>query len=60
MKREEVINYPTDFAPMSQRDLELPSTRGEQLTHMIIDRYLSSLARKDVAQWRCLDSDVTS
>lgn len=41
--RDDVRHYPTDFAPMSDRDLELLTKRGEQLTHIILDRYLSNL-----------------
>lgn len=42
--REEVRGYPTDFAPMSAADLALLSKRGEQLTHLIVERYLSDLS----------------
>lgn len=42
--REQVRNYPTDFAPMSVELLELLARRGEQLTHIIVDRYLSDLS----------------
>lgn len=41
--REEVRDYPTDFSPMSEKDLDLLTRRGEQLTHLIIDRYLPHL-----------------
>jgi len=41
--RDEVREYPTDFAPMSERDLRLLTTRGEQLTHIIVDRYMPQL-----------------
>jgi NTE family protein len=41
--RDEVRNYPTDFAPISAKDLSLLTKRGEQLTHIIIDRYLPQL-----------------
>jgi NTE family protein len=43
VRREDVIDFPTDFAPMAQHDLDLLSKRGEQLTHTIMDRYLPSL-----------------
>lgn len=43
VRRDEVKDYPTDFAPMSLHDLELLATRGEQLTHIIVDQYLGSL-----------------
>jgi hypothetical protein len=36
-------NYPTDFAPMSAEDLQLLTKRGEQRTHIIVDRYLPGL-----------------
>lgn len=41
--REAVYQYPTDFALMSRRNLDLLAKRGEQLTHAIIDRYLADL-----------------
>lgn len=41
--RDEVRDYPTDFAPISAKDLGLLTKRGEQLTHIIIDRYLPQL-----------------
>jgi len=43
VRREQVSEYPTDFAPISPDNIELLTTRGEQLTHIIIDRYLSGL-----------------
>lgn len=43
VRREEVSNYPTDFAPLSGKNLELLTKRGEQLTQIIVDRYLSEL-----------------
>lgn len=43
VSRDEVRQYPTDFAPISGHDLELLTKRGEQLTHIIVDRYLSQL-----------------
>lgn len=43
VRRDEVRGYPTDFAPMAARDLELLAKRGEQLTHIIVDRYLPDL-----------------
>lgn len=43
VRREEVNNYPTDFAPISHDNLELLTKRGEQLTQIIVDRYLSEL-----------------
>jgi NTE family protein len=43
VRRDEVRDYPTDFAPMSAKNLELLAKRGEQLTHIIVDRYLPGL-----------------
>lgn len=43
VRRGEVMDYPTDFSPMSAEDLDLLSRRGEQLTHVIVDRYLANL-----------------
>jgi NTE family protein len=43
VRREEVRNYPTDFAPMSAKDLELLAKRGEHLTHIVVGRYLPGL-----------------
>ena len=43
IRRDEVKNYPTDFAPMSAKNLELLVKRGEQLTHVIVDHYLPGL-----------------
>lgn len=41
--REEVRDFPTNFAPMTQNDLDMIARRGEQLTHIIFDRYLSDI-----------------
>jgi len=43
VSRDQVRQYPTDFSPMSDRDIKLLTSRGEQLTHLIIDRYLANL-----------------
>lgn len=43
VRREEVSKYPTDFAPISRKNLDLLTKRGEQLTHIIVDRYLPRL-----------------
>ena len=43
VSHEAVRDYPTDFAPMAQSDLNMLALRGEQLTNIIIDRYLSSI-----------------
>lgn len=37
--RDQVCNYPTNFAPMSQNDLSNLSLRGEQLTRLHISHY---------------------
>jgi NTE family protein len=43
VRRETVRDYPTNFAPMTQNDLDMLALRGEQLTHIIVDRYLSDI-----------------
>lgn len=43
VRREEVYKYPTDFSPMSAKDIELLSARGEQLTRMLINRHCPEL-----------------
>jgi len=43
IRRDQVKDYSTDFAPMSERNIELLTSRGEQMTQIIIDRYLASL-----------------
>jgi NTE family protein len=43
VSRDSVRDYPTDFAPMSVEDLNRLTKRGEQLTHIIVDRYLPHL-----------------
>jgi NTE family protein len=42
--RERVKDYPTDFAPMSAKDLDMLASRGEQLTHLVLDRYLRDIS----------------
>lgn len=37
--RETVVSYPTDFASMSNDDIERLSLRGEQLTALLIEHY---------------------
>jgi NTE family protein len=37
--RDQVFSYPTDFAAMSERDIELITLRGEQLTRMLLAFY---------------------
>jgi NTE family protein len=43
VRRDEVRNYPTDFARMSPRDIDLLTGRGEQLTRLLVSRYLPNL-----------------
>ncbi|MBS1885621.1 MAG: ThiF family adenylyltransferase [Actinobacteria bacterium] len=43
VSRDEVVRYPTDFSPMSQANLDLLSRRGEQLTHIVIERWVAGL-----------------
>ncbi|HEA66940.1 MAG TPA: hypothetical protein ENI07_09005, partial [Desulfobacterales bacterium] len=37
------INYPTNFRPMKEKDLHRLSTRGEQLTRLLLDYYCPEL-----------------
>ena len=39
VSRDEVRDYPTDFAAMASSDIEKLSLRGEQLTHVMLDHY---------------------
>jgi NTE family protein len=41
--RERVVNYPTNFAPMPKAELEALAARGEQLTHLLIERWCPDL-----------------
>jgi NTE family protein len=41
--RERVIDYPTDFAPMPQAQLEALAARGEQLTRLLIEGWCPDL-----------------
>lgn len=41
--RADVINYPTNFAGMSEEWIERLSNRGEQLTRNLIFYYLSGI-----------------
>ena len=43
VSRDEVASYPTNFAPMSQEDIDRLALRGEQITRLLITRYLPSL-----------------
>jgi len=39
--RDEVANYPTNFAPMKDHWIEKLSKRGEQLTRLLVSQYFS-------------------
>jgi NTE family protein len=41
--RQEVIDYPTDFAAMPEKWIEALSSRGEQLTRVLVAAYLPEL-----------------
>ena len=41
--RAAVVDYPTDFAAMSDTDIDLLSNRGEQLTRLLIAHYIPSI-----------------
>lgn len=41
--REEIVDYPTNFSPMSETNLTLLSRRGEQLTRILLDCYAPHL-----------------
>ncbi len=43
IQRHEVIDYPTNFAAMRMNDIERLSTRGEQLTNILLSHYCSEL-----------------
>lgn len=43
--REKVISYPTDFAAMSEDWIQILSSRGEQLTRILMSTYLPELLR---------------
>lgn len=43
IRREAVRDYPTDFAAMTIRDIELLTGRGEQLTRLLVSRYMPDL-----------------
>jgi NTE family protein len=42
-RREEVVDYPTDFAAMSENTIELLAGRGEKLTRLLLDFYCPEL-----------------
>lgn len=41
--RDQVISYPTDFAAMPQEMFDALSRRGEQLTHLLLERWGTGL-----------------
>jgi predicted acylesterase/phospholipase RssA/proteasome lid subunit RPN8/RPN11 len=41
--RDEVVDYPTDFAAMSDNTIELIAGRGEKLTRLLLDFYCPEL-----------------
>ena len=41
--RDKVFDYPTDFAAMSQEDIDRIALRGEQITRMLVSRYVPEL-----------------
>lgn len=43
IRREEVIDYPTNFAAMTQRNITLLTKRGEQLTELLLSTYCPEL-----------------
>lgn len=43
VSRDQVVDYPTDFNPMSKKTMEDLSKRGEQLTRCLIDAYAPDL-----------------
>ena len=43
VRREHVAGYPTNFSPMRSADIDIIARRGEQLTHVLIDRWLPEL-----------------
>jgi NTE family protein len=45
VRREAVRDYPTDYAAMSDGDIELITRRGERLTRLLVSHYLSGLQR---------------
>jgi len=41
--REEVTTYPTNFAPMAEAEIERLALRGEELTHLLVERWCPDL-----------------
>jgi NTE family protein len=44
--RAAVVGYPTNFAAMSREDLRLLTSRGEQLTRVLLTRYCPQLCEE--------------
>lgn len=42
-RRHQVVDYPTDFAAMSDESIELLAARGEKLTRLLLDFYCPEL-----------------
>ena len=43
ISRASVIDYPTNFSPMSDAWIDRLSCRGEQLTRLLVSHYLSDV-----------------
>ncbi len=43
VSRDQVVDYPTNFNPMTKRNIDLLSKRGEQLTRCLLDIYAPDL-----------------
>jgi NTE family protein len=41
--RQLVVDYPTDFSPMSEGNIQNLALRGEQLTRLLVDHYCPEL-----------------
>jgi NTE family protein len=39
IRQDQVVNYPTDFSPMSAIDIDMLSGRGEQLPQALVEHY---------------------
>lgn len=43
VSRDQVVDYPTNFNPMTKRNIDILSKRGEQLTRCLVDSYAPKL-----------------
>jgi NTE family protein len=43
VRREDVVDYPTNFSPMKQENMDMLTTRGEQLTLCLLAAYAPDL-----------------